>query len=305
MGLQDLFDGVLDFLDRDIGGWIRSRGEKALGPRGGRDIDVKEKAISDIGEICRRYERFERLPFDRLILFLLPVSEGEHSHFQLSLIDNEELKHLTEERLSQQFPPSQIPSVEVVLCHPNDEVPPPVERDLDVVTPTDSEKRYYVHTTGQEVTTARLHSDFGPVHQDTVDIQGLNRINIGRGREVSPDDRKRRNDFAFLNPQSPEGQEEEERLSQATKHVKAALRVIHRDHAEIEREGHRYYIYPGHPSYQVRIERSRSPLVVTSEGQVLEDGDRILLLPDDEGTSLEEYASIDVELETEQVENVE
>ena len=276
-----------------------------MGPRDGRDIDVKEKVTNNVGKVCRRYERFKRLPFDSLVLYLLPSSKGEYSHFQLSLIDNAELKQMTEERLSQQFPPSQIPSVEVVLCHPNNEVPPPVERDLDVVTPTDSEKRYYVHTTRQEVTTARLHSDFGPVHQDTVDIQGLNRINIGRGREVSPDGRQRRNDFAFLNPQSPEGQEEEERLSQATKPEKAALRVIHRDHAEIEQEGNRYYIYPGHPSYRVRIERSRSRLVVTSEGYALEDGDRILLIPDEEGTPLKEYASIDVELETKQVENVE
>lgn len=304
MDTKGLFSRLLDLLDWDVGGWIRSSGE-IFGPRVGRDIDVKEKVLSEVDRICKEYERFERFPFERLVLFILPNDSSERGSFELSLVGGQELKQEAEKKLTQQFPPSEIPSVEVVLCDADQEVPPPVKRELGVDTLADTEERYYVHTTRQNVITARLHCDFGPAHQDTVDIQGEDRVNIGRGREVSPDGRQRRNDFAFLNPQNPEGEEEEERLSQATKHEKAALRVIHRDHAEIEQEGHQYHISPGHSSYRVRIERSRSRLVVTSEGKALEDGDRILLMPDEERTQLQRCASIDVELETEQVEGIE
>lgn len=289
----------MNFLDFDFRKPIKKLGKIMFGKSLGEDIYVKDDVVESVREICRKNGRFGDPP-DILRVFVVPNDKSQYETFGKSFMGRSGLKSRIEEVFRNWFSASQTPSIEVVLCDPDQEVPPPVQKGLDVEMPSDTENQYYLHTTRYEVTAARLHCEYGLVHEDPVDIQDRDRVYLGRGHEVSPDNRHRLNHFAFLNPQNPESAEEEERINEAPEDKVAALRIIHRDHAEIEQEGRRYRIYPGHPSYEVRIKRSDSRLLVTSEGQSLENGDRIVLMPDGKGPQLREYPSIRVELETQE-----
>jgi hypothetical protein len=274
----------------------------ALGP----DIDVRDGIINEVQDKTIKYERFGRLPYSKISIYIFDNNESG-GPFGALPFGGERLKKDVEDELAKRFPRPEVPSVGVTVCHPGDQVPPAVQNGLGIETLDDADTNYYVHTPRIDVTVARLHCEQGLVHEETeeVDILNLDPVYIGRGREVFVNNRRRRNHFAFLNPQDPNTESEEERLEGATREERTALKVIHRDHARIEREGHRYRIYPGHPSYNIRIERAQSQggSVVDTQGRVLQDGDRILLLPDDHNARLQNSASIRVEMQTEEVEH--